>query len=329
MIGRRPRCVWEWGVRDRTIEFLHGVDPAYFEHVARINEPALRDESKKHYAALSIRTTYSHAVETFLAMLFAAIQAPDAMYAWLLEYEVGDLRWLIEQLNSEVEFPSRYRPARTTWEDVAKLIHPWKIKDDKFDAVAKDGFARMWRFFAHDFLDEAATDEYNSIKHGLRARSGGFLMAWGSEQKPGEAPPRSTWSPYYGSEFGSTYYAKERFDDFNFRGRRNTRNWNPNSLIKALQLVSISIHNVVAFARYQLGDREDLSCRYPDAEREFVEPWLANGVVITSGNWDGRLRLDPTNLPTDREIMRSYNGKPVRRRRRRSGRPIAGTRPDC
>ena len=307
MVGRRPRCVWEWGVTERTLAFLRGIDPAYFEHVGKINAPALETEKEKHYAALSIRTAYSHAVETFLGMLFAAIQAPQAMYGWILEYDASDIRWLVERMNYGGTLPSPYKPPPATWEEIAEMIlQPWNWGDEESTAKVKAGFARTWRFFAHDFMDEAATDEYNSIKHGLRTKNGGFMMSWGLQDAPGQPAPAERMSPLYGSPFGTTYYKRERLDRLNFRARQLTRNWNPQAIVKALNLASVSIHNVVNFARISLGDREDVSCRYPTDEADYSAPWVTNSVVITGGNWDAKLTLADVRPLTEQEIRRRF-----------------------
>lgn len=90
MIDTRPLCVWDTEIEAINLRFIRGIDPNYFQYVAESSFAALEGENAK-YAALTLRTAYSHALETFFALLCAALQAPDCVVGWILQYRNTEL----------------------------------------------------------------------------------------------------------------------------------------------------------------------------------------------------------------------------------------------
>ena len=62
-----------------------------------------------------------------------------------------------------------------TWESLSRRIHVGLVSDDneKQEQLVM-GYARVWRQFASDFMNPQVNMEYNCIKHGFRAKSGGL-----------------------------------------------------------------------------------------------------------------------------------------------------------
>ncbi len=83
VVDELPFCVWEWDLRDRNLEFINDFDPAYFKYLANVHRQSFETEEHKQHAGLSLRTSYVHGLETFFAILFATIQAPDCVIGWL------------------------------------------------------------------------------------------------------------------------------------------------------------------------------------------------------------------------------------------------------
>jgi hypothetical protein len=100
--------------------------------------------------------------------------------------------------------------------------------------------------FAHDFLDEGFLREYNSIKHGLRIRSGGFKMYVGLVEEHGVRPPQDKMMELTNSDFGSSYLNSEKIQGWSYHlsFRAELHNWNLESLMWGLQMATISITNV-------------------------------------------------------------------------------------
>jgi hypothetical protein len=146
-------------------------------------------------------------------------------------------------------------------------------------------FAQLWRRFAHDFTDGAHSDEYNSIKHGLRVRSGGFHFAVAMEDNPGEPAPADRWKSLGGSDFGSTFYRFEPLlgepNKHNIRGKASMHNWNPENYLNGLSLLSVSLQNVLSFALARNGVTEKLEYFYPSEDHAWESPWAKN-IGVTS-----------------------------------------------
>jgi hypothetical protein len=100
--------------------------------------------------------------------------------------------------------------------------------------------------------------EYNSLKHGFRIRSSGVKLAFGLEQQYGVAPSPEEMTYLGGADTGSTFYAIERAGPDvsgtrSKRSRRRTVNWEPEPMIRGLQVLDVSIRNIVAFMRIANG----------------------------------------------------------------------------
>jgi hypothetical protein len=146
----------------------------------------------------------------------------------------------------------------------------------------QEGFGKLWRRFAGEFTDVKISQEYNSAKHGLRTRVGGFYLHAGTEVIPGVPPPsEKDWNLVGGSDFGTSYFTLEKLGGdgrLNFRPRHQSRNWNPESLTNSLLLLSMSINNVISFLRGINGvPRENCPVRIPDSEKDFDAPWKTSG----------------------------------------------------
>lgn len=172
-VGDVPYAVWEWNMPERNLEFVRGIEHEYFEYVAATHLENLKGE-RRHLAALSIRAAYFHGLETFLTLICAAIQAPGCVPAWIQRCSTLQLRNLVTQISSGacvVINPLKLRPI--SWNSLAeKIINFSDIEDQELAEIRSD-FAGLWTRLAGDWLTQIGNDEYNSIKHGLRVRTGG------------------------------------------------------------------------------------------------------------------------------------------------------------
>lgn len=253
-VNETPYCFWDLDVHARNLEFIEKIDPKYFEHVANLHSNGL-DGEEKQYAAAALRIAYSHGLETLFALLCALIQAPDCVIGWFLKYQNRELYDLVNKINDGAIIYSKLKKHRVTWEVISELVFfNFKTGDQAKDEKLQKNFARLWQHFAYDFLDTKSAVEYNSIKHGMRARMGGFSLAMGLEDVPGVPAPHERMETMVNSEFGSSFFVSERLhDNRNFAAHHQSLNWHPENFIDGLRLISASIHNAVASLRILHG----------------------------------------------------------------------------
>lgn len=276
-VNEKEHVIWDHEIHAKNLEFLRGFDPGYFRHVAELYSPLFKhdDEEERQRAAAGVRLAYSVALETFFALLATAIQAPKMALGWMLKYRNADLEALLQKLYSGETVHSAW-PDQFSWTSFAAGVHQLP-----FDAAAVSeedqlihGFARAWRRFAGEFLDQDMSAEYNSLKHGLRARVGGFTLSVALPEAVGVPPVPEAWTPPSGSSFGSAFYALVGLgEQRNWAVRKCSRNWVPDNMIAGLVLLSISINNIVWFLRAEGGDSTPQQFQRPSDFGLFHAPW--------------------------------------------------------
>ena len=250
VVNESPFCVWEWDLAKRNLEFINSIDYTFFEYLARVHSEALDQDKNKQHAALSLRTAYSHGLETFFALLFAALQAPDCVIGWLHKYQIEDMENLIHKVSKRQPILTKIPLYPITWKTISySVLVNLVLEDGDKEKKIKDGFSRAWKRLAEDFVNKKIQQEYNSVKHGLRARAGGFYLAFGVQDVPGVPAPSERMHLVAHSEFGSSFFIPERIDNdkLNIRIKRHSRNWRPENFLYGLLLLSYSIQNDAGF----------------------------------------------------------------------------------
>lgn len=280
--------MWDHSLREKNLEFLKGIDSGYFRYVAEIHYPLLRSKNReqRQRSATAIRMDYSLALETFCALLATAVQSPRFALGWMLRYKSQDLDRVIRKLYNGEAVHSAW-PDAFTWLGFSDVVH--RVPDEEGaiedEQQIRRGFAEAWRRFAADFIDHRMTDEYNSLKHGLRARAGGFTLSVGISASPGEMPLPEAMTPPSGSQFGARFFTAEKIG-----GRRDwilterSQNWVPENMIDGLALLSMSISNLVWFLRSQGGD---------SARQQLQRP---RDLALFAGPWAGKLEFDRVDV---------------------------------
>lgn len=295
VIDERPLCLWDIDLKKRTLEFLESLDPSYFEYVAdtHINNIGDGIEAKSkdsQHAALTMRTTYSQALETLFALISAAIQAPYCSQAWVALYRNHELRHIIDKIHYHKPLLSQIKHKVLTWSSISEAIFLSLVLEDKEkEGAIKAGFAQLWSHFAADFLDNEFTEEYNSIKHGLRVQPGGFYIAIGSQKHKGEPATSEKMNLLGKSEFGSGYVAADKIGDSSYHLRMTShhRNWNPEDIAWGLHMVSMSISNIQSALKILNGvPAQEVQFIWPIDLTTLYEPWKRSaqiGVTSMSG----------------------------------------------
>lgn len=282
LIDERPLCIWDWDLREKNLRFLRGIDPRYFRHVAELNGSLLED-GKHHHAALSLRLAYSHALESFAALAGAAFQAPACPLGWLLQYTNPELYSVVEKITNGHGLPIRLKTA-PTWEGLAQAVLAPANIDDALKPALRDSLAGLWVRFASDYLDKAQHDEYNSLKHGLRVTPGGFVLRMGVEPSYGVSPPEDEMQTIGASEYGSSFYIVERpvGGRVDFRPRNFSRNWHPENLFHGVDLLAMSMVNIVAMLNSVADGRpEDIRFERLQDVSGYDLPWQQDEGVKT------------------------------------------------
>lgn len=308
IVDETPYACWDWHLQRKNIEFIEGIDAEYFRYVAELNVTKL-DGDDKQRAALALRLAYSHGLEALLALLCSLVQAPQCVVGWMISYKNSELRNLVQKISRHENVYSSLKGTPITWNLLAKYVHFNLSFDEQKLNWIKNGFGKLWSGFAYDFLNESISHEYNGVKHGLRTRPGGFFLAVGREDTPGVPAPPEKMQTIGGSEFGTSFFVREKIlegNRVNFRPRSQSRNWNPENLANGLILLSMSINNVVSFLRILNGIKPD-KCKFtaPTEEDVFEEPWK-RCVGVDSANFDTIIESAHITPCTKDDILKSY-----------------------
>jgi hypothetical protein len=305
LVHEKPYAVWDPDIPGLNVKFLRSFDPEYYSYLADTHLAVLLKEcdnedsdsetvgnatSRRLEAALALRSAYSQGLETLFALLSAAIQAPHCVPAWMLLYRLKDLHKIIDAINKQQDIPHLLKLKAVSWKDIARaVLKPLVLEDDEGESQVKEGFAALWRRFAQDFTNDAFRNEFNSIKHGLRARPGGFSLAIGREDRPGEKAPKERMRLLGSSDFGSAFFTWRSIGDHRreIQLKRSSRNWVPEDIANGLRLISMSLRNLISFLLVANGQpAEQVLFSWPDSLKAFQAPWenqASLGVTSLSG----------------------------------------------
>lgn len=308
-VGRRAHCVWEWNLYERNAEYLSALQPNYFGYLASKYGPDLEGDQKQ-FAAVGIRTAYGQALETFFALACAVIQAPRCVFGWMQLYRQNELEELVRAIGEGRECLAGVRPRPSSWRDFASVcLTHLALEDTEKEAAVKKGYGDLWPLFASDFLEDGAQEEYNNLKHGLRVRPGGFRLAIGREDTPGKPAPAERMVSLGGSEFGSSSFRRVRLREKarHYRMQRVHRNWDPGEVGSRLQLLAMSMENLIGFARILNGeDPTTIKVVWPTPLGAFEH--ATRGLSgVRSLSMDTIVQEEDVHFFSDEEILRPYS----------------------
>jgi hypothetical protein len=304
----RPHCVWEYDLPEVVLDFLAELDPKYFETIAEMHAERIR-ATPCQVSATALRGLYFQGLETLFALTGALIQAPTAVPAWLVRYKNEQLEALIRSISESRPVLAHLHHKLNSWEDLAGVVFRPMDADQSVKDEAARSTARMWRLFAEDFLDPIRKIEYNSIKHGMRIRQGGFRIAIGRQVDLNTPCPPQSMMSLGGSQFGSSFFIIEGLDDGarNFRVRKQLMNWNPDNMVWGARMISLSIQNVVACLRsINNATPESIEFRIPDDADDYMRPW-SHPVGVERANFAPTLTREHIQPLSKDEILRAYH----------------------
>ncbi len=309
VVHDRPFCVWDHDIAARNAEFLESIDSLHFSYLADTHGPSLECDHRQR-AAIELRKAYSHGLETLFAFIGALLQAPGAMYAWILQYRERDLQAVVAAIQNSASLRNRYGLALLSWDAVSRVVIPLSDREGAPEVIA--AFAKLWQRFATDYLMESFHREYNGIKHGFRCKAGGFSLSIMSAEPGNDTEHPSKGMSFTGSEFGTTIFVTERLSQAepqHIRVKTECQNWMPQNYISALHLISTSIQNILTIARIRNGaDPSNLEFVYPADLTEFDSPWRLHP-QITNFSMNSRLIFDDINPLNKNEILALYESR--------------------
>ena len=258
-----PFCVWDDDLDGMNKHFLNSFDPRFFDYLAQVHLAEVDTDNKKR-AAMALRLSYLHGLETLFTLIGAALQAPTVALAWTLKCQPGDLRAVVQAItDGKHDLYTKWNLSAISWRGVSEHINCYDVPPSAPDPV--EYFARLWEKLARDFLRDANRLEYNSLKHGLRVRHGASQVQ--IKEAGGEG------QTYGGVEHGSRFWFPntiERAPQCNFALRHGAVNWTPERLAAGLKLISDSANNVVSFLKVAGGaPPEEAPVRFPEQDDGF------------------------------------------------------------
>ena len=309
-VGDEPYCLWESDVVERTRNFLAGLDAEFFSYVLEAHMEA-EDEKR---ASVAIRLALHHGTETLFSLLCAFVQAADCPYAWIAQCRTEDLRKVVSRISAgDDSLITRWEKPFLGWNDVAAAVllafQPGTEKHKR----NVTGFGKAWHALAGELQDEVVNHEYNALKHGFRTRSGGFTLAFGRQETKGVPAPESAMKVLGGSQFGAMFYKVEKLKGRggrHLRSRRTSVNWSLERDILLLQLIQLSINNVISALKVENGVPAN-ECQFQALgdDEDFMRAW-SHSTSVTNMNFD--FVLDENELP---EVTKSDILKQLRKRK--------------
>jgi hypothetical protein len=227
------------------------------------------------------------------------VQSPRCAYGWIAKCSNTTLRRVVNRINAgDRELLCPYVRKPVGWAGIADIVFACYMPDTEKGAATRKLFATLWGQLAHEFLNRDHIEEYNSIKHGLRMRGGGFTLAVGLEHSYGVPPPDSEMKTIGHSEHGSSFFRLERIGEEgsrSFSTRRVAVNWKVERVQLLCELAAMSIANVIGALRIVNGTSPStVQFHRPSDDQDFTRAW-SYSPGVTSMNMD--FVIDPRQIP--------------------------------
>ncbi len=308
VVDEDAACVWDTDLQRHNIEFLRSFDADFFRYVATTHLEAL--ESSERQAAQALRLFYGQALETMFALIFAAVQAPDCVFGWLRRYQPRHLRRLIRKVDTAQPILTKLRPTPTvTWDSLAEMLHSGISLDEEARSQVEERFSSFLQFAARQYLSQLNTDEYNGIKHGLRASSGGHVLRIGIQEEVGVRPAEDQMQTIFASPYGSHFYLLDQLPGIrhHFGVKRCSTNWDARSLGAIIKICSAVLNNTLSVLKQLAGeDAQELRFWIPN-ELPNLHQLMQGAPGAQHSTFGPTITGSPTTPFTQEEIIASYD----------------------
>jgi hypothetical protein len=259
---------WDTDAKGVNERFLSDIDPEYFLEIASCLMVKYKQDASPR-AALGMRHMYHHSLECMFSMACALVQANNYPIGWIMSYTNGQLRDTVDAISRGRPVPVRFRGLdEPRWSGLLKAIFR-RIGPSvpEIQPSALEENASTIGTLARDLVSEVYADEYNSIKHGLRLRSGGFTFRMGLEEEPGKPAPEEAMQTVAHSDTGTSYYKRIPFEikgDHMISSR--ALNWDVETVLYRLHFASVWMANFRALLLMGVCDPKEVKLRLVDKE---------------------------------------------------------------
>jgi len=249
-VGENPKCFWFDEIKKRNIEYINRSDPIFSDKVLDLLKELYEKNPTDQFVCALIRQNYSQFLETLFSTIFACMQSPLFIEGWLSQYHENDIELLIEKINSNEKIYSYFGFSHYSWNDISSIIYQCD-STNKVEIV--DGFSKLLKCLADEFLDDNLKKEYNSIKHGNRISLGGFRAEIAGDISLINAKRDDQYLQICGSDFGTTFLEPIKM----LKDSTTMKNihisfeitriiWHPKILLSRMDLMCMIIKNVMS-----------------------------------------------------------------------------------
>jgi len=251
-VNEKSYAFWGTQLKEQNRDCIATIEPDLWKNLFNTAVAPFAEENREKQvlvaSATAARIQYGFALETLFALLFAAIQAPHCVIGWLQHYRLRDIDSLIDKINSRTQIPVGVNLSEISWTSISERIHcNFTMDDKKVEQETKEYFVKALKRFSDELLDEGKRCEFNSLKHSMRVRAGGFGMSVSPASAEGEIPREIAFGY---CEYGSTYYKSIDIPSMKKNQRRlETRmyNWNVEYIKECMETIRILIYNIKTF----------------------------------------------------------------------------------
>ncbi|RJQ29749.1 hypothetical protein C4565_01610 [Candidatus Parcubacteria bacterium] len=303
-VNDEPYCIWDFNLERQAQKFLEGIDPDYFEYV--FNEHLAADDETR--AVMAIKLSLHHATETMFSMIGAYVQAPDCPQAWLAKCSNSTLRKVVNRIaNSDKSLIVKLLVRDVSWHEISQFVFRHYMPRTDRQKTTIEGFADFWARMAADFLNPDSVDEYNAMKHGFRARSGGFGLSIGKQENPNTPAPPDKMKSLGSSKYGATFYkiapVNSNLGNHHIQAKKISTNWSLDRILQQHQLVYMSINNILTALKIaNKVNSEDCRFLRPEGEVDFLSPWT-HTTGVTSVNFNVEIDQQHINWLSKTELL--------------------------
>ncbi len=274
-VNEEPYCLWDDNLKRNNKEFLSGFDPSYFEY----NFDLYINSENEQQASVALRLSLHHAIETLFSLIGAYVQAPDCSYAWLAKCSTTELRDFVRKINDQHEnIFTKLNLSSVNWESISSSIfHTYFPNTEKQTKTIKL-FAKLWSRLASELINITNINEYNALKHGFRARSGGFALSIGRQSSNGSPSTNEEMKLLGRSNFGSSFFTisplSKTVKTRSLGVSKTSINWSIEQISLLHQLTQNSINNVITALNVINGEPpSNFIFLRPDSDEDFELPW--------------------------------------------------------
>lgn len=187
--------------REHLEQYVESLHSEYFDYLLQTHMAAFEQGDHKEQASMALRQLYMQVLETTIAVLCCTLQSPSGLPMWMLTYSNGDLKTAVKSLKQGERLPGALRNFEFKAYAESILSRALQPSGESWSETeiteALPLLVNSLEYLTTDFLNEDLHDEYNSIKHGHRATTGGLELRFLPE---GSAEWLSLKMPY-GSHF--------------------------------------------------------------------------------------------------------------------------------